>query len=202
MRSLPLRAALALALLACLAAAPAAAQPAERVTPAGVDTTGLPSPRGALLRSLAVPGWGQIYNRQPLKAPVIVAGLGGLGYATLYSHNRGTLFRRAALWIDCSAEPPATDPAFCTDTDRLAAAHARADGMTAEVLTAARARNVRDQYRRQRDLFTLITLAAYGLQALDAYVAAQLADFDVGEDLAVGVVATEHGPALGLRITF
>ena len=38
------------------------------------DTAWSPSPTGAVLRSLAVPGWGQLYNDQPVKAGV-VAGL-------------------------------------------------------------------------------------------------------------------------------
>ena len=30
------------------------------------------SPKGALLRSLAVPGWGQFYNGQYIKGPVVI----------------------------------------------------------------------------------------------------------------------------------
>ena len=37
----------------------------------GSDTTVVRSPRGAMLRSLAVPGWGQFYNQKTIKAGVI-----------------------------------------------------------------------------------------------------------------------------------
>ena len=40
---------------------------------AGSDTTVARSPRGAMLRSLAVPGWGQFYNQKTIKAGVIAA---------------------------------------------------------------------------------------------------------------------------------
>lgn len=47
-----------------------------------------PSPTGAALRSLALPGWGQFYNDQPVKAGVII-GLEGLWLtAAIVQFNR------------------------------------------------------------------------------------------------------------------
>ena len=49
-----------------------------------------PSPTGAALRSLVIPGWGQLYNRTPIKA-VIVGGVEeGFLYAIYQNHR---LFR-------------------------------------------------------------------------------------------------------------
>lgn len=171
-------------------------------TRAPLDTVRLPSPRGALLRSLAIPGWGQIYNRQPIKVPFIVAGLGTLVGVTVHSNNRAILFRRAAIYHDCSEAPHQVPPDVCVDFGRFAAEFERADALTAGPLTGSSARNLRDQFRRQRDLFALLSFLAYGIQALDAYVAAELADFDVGEDLALGIGATPEGPSLSLRVRF
>jgi hypothetical protein len=39
----------------------------------GADTTGGPSPRGALCRSLLLPGWGQLANGKPIKAVLSAA---------------------------------------------------------------------------------------------------------------------------------
>jgi hypothetical protein len=164
------------------------------------DTVWLPSPRGALFRSLALPGWGQIYNNQPLKAPFIWAGLGTLVGVTVHSNNRAILFRRAAIYHDCREQPESVPEGFCSDAGRFADEFERADALTAGPLTGTSARNLRDQFRRQRDLFALVSFLAYGLQALDAYVAAELADFDVGEDLTVGVLPA--GPGLALRWRF
>ena len=44
-------------------------------------------------------------------------------------------------------------------------------------------RPVRDRARGQRDIGFLLVGVAYAIQALDAYVAAELSDFDVSEDL-------------------
>jgi hypothetical protein len=46
------------------------------------------SPRGAMLRSLAVPGWGQYYNRQPLKAALAFGAEVGLITAAIYWNHK------------------------------------------------------------------------------------------------------------------
>src|SRR5690606_8201388 len=51
------------------------------------------SPRGALWRAAALPGWGQFYNGQYLKIPVVWAGLGGIA-ATAFIVNREYLLYR------------------------------------------------------------------------------------------------------------
>jgi len=46
------------------------------------------SPRSVMLRSLAVPGWGQYYNRQYLKAALAVGAEAGLVVTSIYwSHQ-------------------------------------------------------------------------------------------------------------------
>ena len=51
-------------------------------------------------------------------------------------------------------------------------------------------------------VLVLLSALAYGLQALDAYVSAELADFDVSEDLSLRLVPTPTGPAAALRWSF
>ena len=47
---------------------------AESPDSAAVDSVrDVRSPRGAMLRSLALPGWGQFYNRRPIKGSLIAA---------------------------------------------------------------------------------------------------------------------------------
>lgn len=51
------------------------------------------SPKGAMLRSLALPGWGQAYNGQWIKTVIVLAAHGALiGYA-IYYDNQATKFR-------------------------------------------------------------------------------------------------------------
>jgi hypothetical protein len=79
-RLLPILLGVALAISAALAPS-ARAQGAADVLPdvAMPDTTlGKVKPFWVMARSAVVPGWGQVYNHQPLKAIVVVAGEGYL----------------------------------------------------------------------------------------------------------------------------
>lgn len=73
------------------------ADTAQNPVPAGQDTSAVSapdtaanihSPKGAMLRSLALPGWGQIYNRHYIKAAVIGGGEIGLLISILVQHDR------------------------------------------------------------------------------------------------------------------
>lgn len=182
---------------AALLAPEARAQIPDDTTAAIAIRQDLPSPRGALLRSLAAPGWGQAYNGDYLKVPIVVGGLGTLAYFIVEQAGRTVLYRRAALYADCAATPPAAPPEVCAGFERYAGDWAKAGR-----LPAGTNRALRDNARRNRDLLILLTAAAYTLQALDAYVSAQLADFDVSEDLSVRLLPTPSGPVATLRWRF
>ena len=53
--------------------------------------------------------------------------------------------------------------------------------------SASYLKNLRDAYRRNRDLSILLTIAVYAFQAIDAHVDAHLKDFDVSDDLTVSL---------------
>lgn len=57
-------------------------------TPAAADTgRQRKNPTGAMLRSLALPGWGQFYNAQYWKAALVVAGEAAIIASAVYYHN-------------------------------------------------------------------------------------------------------------------
>lgn len=189
---------LALTLVSAVTAGPAMAQgvpPDSLRVPA--DSSALPSPRSAALRSLAVPGWGQVYVGQPVKAPVVVAAVGGaVAYAAFRQHQYERL-RRATLVAGCLQDPDSTPARVdaCEGFERFRP--------TYEALgepSFAQAAPVRDRARGQRDIGVLIAGVVYALQVLDAYVAAELAGFDVGEDLSVGLTPSGAGTALSVRV--
>jgi hypothetical protein len=156
------------------------------------DTVAERTPRGAVTRALVAPGWGQVYNREPRKAPVVVAALGGaIGYAVV-RQRRYTRDRRAALYAGC-LESPGRDP--CADAEA-----ARDEWEAAGQPAGPAARSIRDRTRGQRDIAVLGVALVYALQALDAYIAAELADFDVSDDLSVRLLPADAGAALGLRV--
>ncbi|MEM0963796.1 MAG: DUF5683 domain-containing protein [Bacteroidota bacterium] len=161
-----------LALCAC--AASASAQPVS-------DSTDARTPRGAVTRALLAPGLGQVYNRQPVKAP-IAAGLvvGAIVYA-VDRQRRYVRLQRATIFAGCEEGPNDTP-------ERIALCTEDAPGFEDEWRDLGQprfstVRPVRDRARGQRDIGFLLVGVAYAIQALDAYVAAELSDFDVSEDL-------------------
>ena len=166
--------------------------------PAAVDSSALPSPSGAVLRAVAVPGWGQVYAGQPLKAPFATAAVvGAVAYAV--SRQRQYLrFRRAALYAGCVDEPERIDFEDVCTPEALDATRDEWEALGEP--TFARVSPVRNQARGQRDVGVLIVGVAYAVQALDAYVAAQLADFDVSEDLSLRLAPERGGLALRVRL--
>lgn len=180
-----------------LSAGPAAAQP-DSVRAALLEEKGFPpdhSPRKALWRAVAVPGWGQFYNRQYYKMPFVYAGLAGGGYAIYTLTQRYRLFRHANLYVigDNRAGETGDNPYghFKDDYDE---AVRRLGGGQGTQVGGQQLRNLRDQYRRWRDLSILGTGLFYALSVLDAYVSAHLLSFNVGS------VSVDVRPSGGERV--
>lgn len=164
------------------------------VTPATVAGDSLQRPSVALRRSLLVPGWGQLGNRRPARALVAAGAVAGAaGYLVVRQLDYGR-YRRAALFAGCVEAP---DRDVCTDV-----AFAEASWQALGQPSFAAVRPVRDAARGQRDVAGLLLVAVYAVQALDAYVGAELADFDVGEDLSMAVGAEAGAAALVTRVRF
>lgn len=193
---------LALSLLAALVSPSASAQGvtdslAVRIDSAFVilpaaDSADVRTPRGAVTRALALPGWGQVYNGQTTKAPFVVAGLGvAIGYA-VYQQRSYVRYRRAALYAGC-LEVSEREP--CVNLEVPMATW----GELGEPSGSA-VRSARDRVRGRRDIAFLGVGVVYALQALDAYIAAELADFDVSDDLSLHVVPMGDGVMLAARV--
>ncbi|MEO0558535.1 MAG: DUF5683 domain-containing protein, partial [Bacteroidota bacterium] len=152
-------------------------------------------PRGAVLRSLAAPGWGQIYNGETYKAPFALGLVVGAGVYAYVQQDRYLLYRRAAYYANC-LEVPGRD--VCEGFERREPEYEEAGGAQ---FSASAYEQVRDSARGNRDLGIVAFVGVYALQMVDAYVAAQLADFDVSEDLSVSVVPAPGGAAAVLRVS-
>lgn len=158
-----------------------------------------PSPRGAVTRALLVPGWGQVYNGQWLKAPLAVAGVAGAVGYLVFNQRRYVLYRRATVFAGCQDVPPEPDDSLfelCTEVapayeDEWETLGERSFGTLAPI---------RDRARGQRDIAVVVVGVAYAFQALDAYIAAQLADFDVSEDVVIGLDPSPDGGLLAVRV--
>ena len=120
-------------------------------------------PKVAYIRSLIIPGWGQVYNHRIWKVPIIYAGFGGLGYLVYANHINYTSLQadqRCALDPECDLYSEADEPSI---------------------------RQARDYFRRNRDLSIAGVVLWFTLQVVDAYVDAHLRNFDISDDLSMSV---------------
>ncbi|ABC43588.1 conserved hypothetical protein [Salinibacter ruber DSM 13855] len=159
------------------------------------------SPRGALWRAAAAPGWGQFYNRQYYKMPFVYAGLAGGGYAIYTLTRRYRLFRNANLYVigRNRAEENGGDNPYGQFEGEYDEAVVRLGGdPQGSTVGGRQLRDQRDQYRRWRDLSILGTGLFYALTVLDAYVSAHLLSFNVG-DVALDVRPSGGEPVVAGR---
>lgn len=190
-------------LIGGMGAIPAAAQP-DSVRTEQLRARGYPenhTPRRALWRAAALPGWGQVYNRQYIKLPFVYAGLAGFIYNAIRNQNRYRLYRRANQFAvgQNEAEEEGSNPFAQYEPQYNEVLDELGQGVSANQI-----RQQRDAFQRQRNLMVIGTGAFYVLTIVDAYVSAHLLTFDVGDDLSVRMhpVVGPAGPMPGLRATW
>lgn len=178
---------------------PAAQAQPDSTRAALLEERGLPpdhTPRKALWRALAVPGWGQYYNRQFLKIPFVAAGLAGITAALVQTNNNLLLYRHAALYRLSDERGGENEyPQFQDEYQQVR------DRIGGDVSSQA-LRRERDRFRRLRDLSVIGLGLYYGLTVIDAYVSAHLLTFDVGDDLSMQVTPTREGVSARFHMRF
>ena len=124
--------------------------------------------------STICPGAGQIYNKSYWRVPIVIGGMASTIY-TIDWNNRGyKRFKTAyALRIDYDKNPDKY-PNGAADEFRGA-------------YSATFLKNLKDSYRRNRDLCILLTAGVYILQIVDAHVDAHLQDYDISDDLTMNL---------------
>ena len=147
-------------------------------------------PVGALWRSAVVPGWGQIYNGQVYKTPIVIGVIGALVGFAVYHNNLFHEFNEAYLYGVYLGEEPHPFPEYVDSYNKY-------PGFSTSTL-----RSQRDNYRRNRNLFMIGSAIAYGLNILDAYVNGHLVGFDVGEDLHAGLAVSPEITGASVRLRF
>ena len=133
------------------------------------------------------PGAGQIYNKSYWKLPIVYGAFMGCGYAISWTQNRYSNFKTAYLdlYNDIQAGTVSEDPsksyiAVIPDGYNLQ----RVGGANTWVKTLD---NQHQTFRRYRDYSILAVVIVYALSLIDAYVDAQLFDYDISPDLSLNV---------------
>lgn len=152
-----------------------------------IDLNRKPDAMRAVWLGAIVPGLGQIYNRSYWKLPIVYGAFMGCGYAISWTNGRYTGYKAAYkdLYIDNVNGTVSTD-ASKSYIALLPEGYTidRMGGVSTYINTLKNRQNV---YRRYRDLSIVATVAIYALSLVDAYVDAQLFDFDISEELSLDI---------------
>ena len=156
-----------------------------------------PNPQKSLWYALIVPGLGQIYNRQYWKVPIVYGGVAGLTYAISWNGKYYRDYSRG--YRDIMDSDPNTK-----SYEKLLPYSIDPSSSEAKNLMKSR----QNTYRRYRDLSIVGAVAFYAITVIDAYVDAQLADFDISPDLSMQVAPTlfqtpnSYKPSVGVQLNF
>lgn len=152
-----------------------------------------PDPNKAVLYAI-VPGLGQIYNRKYWKLPIVYGGLMGCMYAVTWNNRMyGDYSTGYMAMMDDYAKFKDTPTDQLKEEDfnpewvnLIPASYSPKDKFKDAQLQDALKRR-KDYYRRYRDLSIIVTVGVYAISIIDAYVDAQLFDFDITPDLSMRV---------------
>ncbi len=133
-------------------------------------------PRIATRRSLILPGWGQAYNHQYWKIPIVYAALAIPAYTFFYnnSYYKKTKFAYEALYKASYGTPKDS-----SDLDKI--------DPQLKQLNIYSLQTYRNAFRRDRDYSILWFVILWGLNVADATVFGHLKNFDVSNDLSLHV---------------
>lgn len=152
-----------------------------------IDLTKKPDAIKAVWLGAICPGAGQIYNKSYWKLPIVYGAFMGCGYAVSMMQNRYNGYKQAYidLYRDVQAGSVSEDPsksyiAVLPEGYDLS----RVGGASTWMNTL---KNRQTIYRRYRDYSILATVVVYALSLIDAYVDAQLFDYDISPDLTLNV---------------
>lgn len=138
------------------------------------------SPKKAAIYSAILPGLGQIYNKKYWKLPIVYTGYGVITYFISDSNKKYKEFK----------------------TYLIAESNDEYDGIASKEQLV----QLMNGYRRNRDLYIILTVAWHALSVIDAHVDAHFINFDVSEDLSMSirpsVSFTGSIPSLGVSCYF
>ena len=147
------------------------------------------SVKKATTLAMICPGAGQLYNKSYWKVPIVVGAFATMGYVIDWN-ARGYKRYRTAYNQVVNGQPDEFEGRYSADY----------------------LKNMKDNFRRNRDLCIILTGALYLLNIVDAHVDAHLKDYDISDDLSVRLEPTVfqnyasrngyYGVGMSLKVTF
>ena len=147
-----------------------------------------PDPMRAVWLGAIVPGLGQIYNRSYWKIPIVYGGFMGCIYAITWTNSQYEGYKIAYrdLYFDRQNGTVSNDPSKSYIS--ILPEGYTIDRMGGVSTYYTRLKDWQNTTRRNRDLAIAATAIVYALTLIDAYVDAQLFDFDISDDLTLNVM--------------
>ena len=151
------------------------------------DTAGIKKklkhdPHKATFRSAVLPGWGQAYNRQYWKIPIVYGALAIP--ASLYFYNN-SYYKK--MKFGYQALYAAT---YLGDTSMLSQISPKVKDKEGNVFDLATYQSYRNSFKRNKDYSLLYFIVVWGVNVADATVFGNLKDFDVSDDLTLQINPT------------
>ncbi|GHV56415.1 hypothetical protein FACS1894182_02900 [Bacteroidia bacterium] len=142
-----------------------------------------PNPTKAVIYSAIFPGLGQIYNRKYWKLPLVYGAAVGCVYAISWNGTQHRGYKNA--YNDLFDGNPETNSWKAYNYKYYGGTDEQPEQWNASALNgfASRLKNGKDNFRRSLELSYIISVGVYFLCMIDAYVDAQLFEFDISEDL-------------------
>ena len=141
------------------------------------------SAKKATIMSACLPGLGQIYNGRWWKVPIVYAGLGGLGYMAYNNYYEYNSYLNAYKYV---SDPQSIENPLTEYEQQLAQRY-----------QASQLQTYKESYRHDFELYTIILVAWYGVNIIDACVDGHLYTYDISDDLSFNIdpmIATERTP--------
>ncbi|MBC7409749.1 MAG: hypothetical protein H7339_15290 [Arcicella sp.] len=142
-------------------------------------------PRTATIRSAMVPGWGQVYNRQYWKLPLVA----GAFAVNIYFIARNDV--RYHYYRNILGDTYAGGTANTTSTFKVPIYD---DPANIREYNQDQLNNIVAGYRKNRDGSYLILLAVWAANIVDANVTAHLKTFDMTDDISLKIQPTFSSP--------
>jgi hypothetical protein len=133
-------------------------------------------PSKATKRSALIPGWGQAYNKQYWKIP-LVYGVIALPAATYIYNN--DMYKKTKFAYEAKFKEAAGDASDVTKIDPVL-----------KNLSTSSLQSYRNIFRKDRDYSIMWMIVTWGINVIDATVSGHLKEFDINNDLSFKIQPT------------
>ena len=133
-------------------------------------------PSKATKRSALIPGWGQAYNKQYWKIPLVYGVIAIPAATYIYNNN---MYKKTKFSYEAKFKEAAGDASDVAKIDPLL-----------KNLSASSLQSYRNIFRKDRDYSIMWFIVTWGINVIDATVSGHLKEFDINNDLSFKIQPT------------